>query len=501
MGFPTAVEPSWQNLIPTPKAIVVSKIPSRLKYRYKTEPFSHQKRALKKLVMLNGKAGLLMEMGTGKTKVAIDFAGIGFYNFEVRRVLVVAPLSVLGVWPRQIRQHSGAPSRIFRLTGPTTDRVRLLKRISQSSKSDILTYVVINYEGIWRESDEGSIRDLLVQWKADLVIWDECHRLKSPTSKQSRAAYVISQSARFRLGLTGTHITKSPLDVFGQFRAIDDKVFGSNWYSFRFTYGVWGGFGKFQLRGYRHLRTLITKVRENSFRVKKEDCLDLPPKLFQTVPVTLSEKAEILYRKMAKEMIIEIEDTHATAAIVLVKLLRLSQITSGFVKDVDGNIKVFDDNKLNTCMDLVDDLLEEDHKVVIFVRFRNDIERIKEKLVARKVQHAILSGSVPVAQRDSLVARFQRDPDLKVFIAQVQAGSLGIELYAADTAIFYSLDYNAANYWQAQDRIHRHGQTKKVTYYHLVVPRSIDQIVLQTLKEKGDLAQTIIHTPRRLLEL
>jgi SNF2 family DNA or RNA helicase len=245
---------------------------------------------------------------------------------------------------------------------------------------------------------------------------------------------------------------------------------------------------------------LITKVRANSFRVKKEDCLDLPEKLFQTVPVTLSEKAAKLYREMAKEMIIEIEDTHATAAIILVKLLRLSQITSGFVKDIDGNIKVFDESKLNTCMDLVDDLLEEDHKVVIFVRFRQDIERIKEKLLLRKVQHAILSGSVPPSKRDSLVARFQSDPDLKVFIAQVQAGSLGIDLTAADTAIFYSLDYNAANYWQAQDRIHRIGQTRKVTYYHMVVPRSIDQIVLQTLKEKGDLAQTIIHTPRRLLD-
>lgn len=442
-----------------------------------------------------------MEMGTGKTKVAIDWAGIGFYNLDVRRVLIVAPLSVLGVWPRQIRQHSGAPSRIFRLEGSTVRRTELLTRIINSPDNEKLTYLIINYEGIWREPDRGpGIKDLLIQWKPDLVIWDECHRLKSPTSKQSRAAYAISLVARYRLGLTGTHITKSPLDVFGQFRSINDKVFGSNWYQFRNFYGVWGGFGRFQLRGFRELPTLIKRVRANSFRVKKEDCLDLPPKLFETVPVTLSERASNLYREMAKEMIIEIEDTHATAAIVLVKLLRLSQITSGFVKDVDGNVRIFDNSKLDTCIDLVDDLLEEEHKVVIFVRFSSDIDRIKDKLLIRKVPHAILSGSVPVAKRDSLVQRFQTDPKLKVFIAQIQAGSLGIDLTAADAAIFYSLDYNAANYWQAQDRIHRIGQTKKVTYYHLVVPKSIDAIVLQTLKEKGDLAQTIIHTPRRLLD-
>jgi len=474
----------------------------KLKYTYKTEPFSHQKRALKKIVDLNGQAGLLMEMGTGKTKVAIDWAGIGFYNLEVRRVLVVAPLSVLGVWPRQIRQHSGAPARVFRLVGPTQDRVHLLKRIIASPKDDVLTYCIINYEGIWRELDRGpGIKELLIHWQPDLVIWDECHRLKSPTSKQSRAAFAISQSARYRLGLTGTHITKSPLDVFGQFRAINDKVFGTNWYQFKNTYGVWGGFGRFQLRGYRHLETLIRKLRGNSYRVKKEQCLDLPDKLFETVPVTLSQKAIDLYREMAKEMIIEIEESHATASIVLVKLLRLSQITSGFVKDVEGNIKVFDNSKLNTTMDLLDDLLAEDHKVVIFVRFVNDILRIKEELLKRKVRHAILSGSVPGNKRDGLVQQFQTNPEIKVFIAQTQSGSLGIDLTAADVAIFYSLDYNAANYWQAQDRIHRIGQTKKVTYYHMTVPRSIDAIILQTLKEKGDLAQTIIHTPRRLLDL
>jgi SNF2 family DNA or RNA helicase len=152
-------------------------------------------------------------------------------------------------------------------------------------------------------------------------------------------------------------------------------------------------------------------------------------------------------------------------------------------------------------MDLLGDLLEEDHKVVIFVRFIHDIEALRDQMIKRKIKYAILSGSVPGNKRDSIVQDFQTNPETKVFIAQTQSGSLGIDLTAADVAIFYSMDYNAANYWQAQDRIHRIGQEKKVTYYHMVVPRSIDAIVLQTLKEKGDLAQTIIHTPRRLLDL
>lgn len=474
----------------------------KLRYTYKTKPFSHQKKALKKLIDLRGKGALLMEMGTGKTKVAVDFAGIGFYNFNIRKVLVVAPLSVLGVWPRQIRQHSSAPARIFRLEGPTSDRIRVLRQILRSSSDDRLTYIIINYEGIWRENDRGtSIENLLIDWAPDICIFDESHRIKSPTSKQSRSASKIGAGSDMRLLLTGTAITKSPLDVFAQFRAMNSKVFGTNWYAFKFTFGVWGGYGKYQLRGYRNLKELIQKVRENSFRIKKEQCLDLPPKLFETVPITLPDRILRIYQKMAKEMIVEIEETHATAAIVLVKLLRLSQITSGFIKDVEGKIRLLDDSKLQTCLDLLDDLLEEEHKVVIFVRFRNDIARLGEALTKRKINHAILSGSVPPKQRDSLVEKFHDDSSLKVFIAQIQAGSLGIDLTPADVAIFYSLDYNAANYWQAQDRLHRIGQSRKVTYYHLIVPRTIDQVVLQVLKEKGNIAETIIHKPQRLLGL
>jgi SNF2 family DNA or RNA helicase len=472
----------------------------RLRYTYKTQPFAHQKRALAKLVKLEGKGGLLMEMGTGKTKVAIDWAGIQFYNNGLRRVLIVAPLSVLGVWPRQIRQHSAAPSRIFRLEGSTNTRARNISRIMRAPVDDRITYILINYEGIWRQPDRGkSIEELLKKWKPDLVVFDESHRIKSPTSKQSKAAFRISQVAGNRLLLTGTPVTKAPLDVFAQFRAVDPEIFGTNWSAFKYTYGIWGGFNRYQLKGYRHVVELVDKVRKNSFRVKKQDCLDLPDKLFETVPVQLGEQAMEFYKKMAKEMIIEIEETHSTAAIVLVKLLRLSQITSGFVKDIDGNVRIFDDSKLNTCLDLVQDLLEEEHKVVIFIRFKADIERLAIALRLKKVRYAILSGSVPVSKRDSLVEEFRNDPSLKVFIAQIQAGSLGIDLTASDTAIFYSLDYNAANYWQAQDRLHRIGQTRKVTYYHLVVPRTIDQIVLSILKEKGNVAEAIIHRPRRLL--
>lgn len=442
-----------------------------------------------------------MEMGTGKTKVAIDWAGIGFYNFNTRRVLVVAPVSVLGVWPNQIRLHSDVPAKIYRLQGSTRERSNALSHILQHPDQKRLTWVIINYEGIWRETDRGpSIEELLIKWKPDLIVFDESHRIKSPTSKQSKSAAKIAATVNHRLLLSGTPITKSPLDIFGQFRAMSPDVFGTSWRRFKFGYGIWGGYNGYQLRGYRNINELSRRIRANSFRIKKEQCLDLPPKLFETVPVTLPDSIRAMYRQMAEEMIIELEDTQATAAIVLVKLLRLAQITSGFVKDVEGNIKIFDDSKLNICMDLLKDAVEEGHKVVVFVRFVTDYQRISAALTQARINHRILSGSVPPNRRDSIVQEFAESDDVRVFVAQIQAGSLGIDLTAADVAIFYSLDYNAANYWQAQDRLHRHGQSQKVTYYHLVAPGTIDRIALRVLQEKGDIAQAVLHNPKVLLE-
>lgn len=465
----------------------------KLRYTFKTPPYSYQKRALAKIAKLDGRAGLWMEMGTGKTKIAIDWVGISYYNFKLWRVLVVCPISVLRVWEQQIKLHCPVPSLVYICEGSTAEKLQVLKG-SRRSDWDGIKWVLINYEAIWRQP----IEEKLMGW-ADLVICDESHRIKSASARQSRSAARLGREAKMRLALTGTPITKSPLDAFGQFRFIDPEVFGTNWFRFKNHFGIWGGFGRYKILGYKNLPELISKVRANTFRIKKEQAIDLPDKVFLDVPVTLSEKAMKLYKRMAEDMIIEIEETHATAAIVLVMLLRLSQITSGFVKDIEGQIRVFDDSKLKACLDLIEDMLAEDQKVVIFARFRNDIERLSASIWDRFERHPlILSGSVPGRDRNTLVQKFHDDPDEKIFIAQIQAGSLGIDLTPASVGIFYSLDYGFANYVQAQDRLHRIGQKNKVTYYHLVVPKTIDTLTLRILKEKGDIAHAIVHDPRIL---
>lgn len=469
------------------------------RYTYKTQPFSHQKKALNKVFKRDGVAGLFMEMGTGKTKVAIDWAGIGYHNYGVKRVLVAAPLSVIPVWSMQIKAHSPVPTKVIDVSSMSTrSRIAMLYAAEKYSKKypDRQVWILINYEGLWREGKRTSVPDRLIAFAPDLMICDESHRIKSATARQSKAAYKIGRSARHRLILTGTPITKNPLDLFGQFRFLDPGIFhpyGKNWSKFSHRYAIFGGFGGFQIKGYKNLQELVTRTRESSYRVKKADCLDLPEKLFQDIEVTLSPRERKYYDEMAEQMIIEIEETNATAAIVLVKLLRLSQITSGFVKDIEGNIRVFGDTKLKTTIDLLEDILEEGQKVVIFTRFRTDIQRLSETIRKRfDIAPLILSGSVPGDQRNSIVQRFAKD-EHPVFISQIQAGSLGIDLTPASVAIFYSVDYNAANYWQAQDRLHRQGQTKAVTYYNIIAKDTVDREVFQALAEKSNLAERIIH--------
>ena len=480
--------------------------PKPLKYRYKTAPFAHQKKALNRIIKLNGRCMLAMEMGTGKTKVAIDWASICYRNYGLRRVLVVAPVSVLSVWKRQIRQHSPVPARIGLLSGPTTDKARLVRGMTKHPYEKGIDWVIVNYESLWRDVGRERLEDVIQKWQPDLVIADESHKIKHSTSKQSKSLSRLGDAVPMALALSGTPITKSPLDVFGQFRFLNSAVFGTRWGEFKTEYGVWGGLSGFQLKYVKNLPRLKKKVRANSYQVRKEQCLDLPPKLGDIsdpsgpniVPVELPDAIMTLYRDMAQKMIIEFEDEKLTASIILTKLLRLSQITSGHITNTEGVTRILHDYKVRAGTDLIKDMVEQEEKVVVFTRFRADYQRLAASLAAAKIDFSVLSGDVPASQREGLVSTFQSSRSKMVFVSQIASGSLGIELTAASHCLFYSWDYRWDHYVQASDRIHRQGQTRSCTYYHLVVPRTIDELSLGILMKKGNLAKYIIHDPHIL---
>lgn len=442
-------------------------------------------------------AALLMEQGTGKTLTAIAAAGRRYLDGDIRKVLVVAPASVVPVWQNEFKKYADFPFEIETLTGAVAAREAVLRSWRVPNQAGALMIAVTNYEAVWR------MEDALLAWGADMVIADEMQRIKSPSARQSKAMHRIGAAVKYRLGLSGTPIVNKPLDVFSQYKFLAPNIFGNSFYAFRARYAIMGGYGRHEVVGYKNMDELQEKLHSIAYRVTKAEALDLPEAVDQTLYCDLEPAAKNIYRQLARQAVAELgAGRQITAQIVLTKLLRLSQLTGGFVRTDDGEVRHISSAKLALLRELLADLLEhQDRKVVIFARFVPELTAIRRILEVEGIKHSYIAGNVVMSDRGAEVERFQSDPACRVFLAQTRAAGLGITLTAADTAIFYSLDYSYADYDQARARIHRAGQNKKCTYIHLVASGTVDEKVLAALAEKRDVAEQIVDTWRELLHV
>lgn len=458
----------------------------------KTRPFQHQVAAYNIALQMPA-AALLMEQGTGKSLAALAVAGRRFLKGEVKRLLIVAPSSVVPVWPREFDVHADFPFEIQALQGPVAKREEAL--LNWPPDPELLQVAVVNYEATWR------MIDALATWRPEMIICDESQRIKTPSARQSKAMHQLGRRAKYRLILTGTPITQGPLDFFSQYKFLDPSIFGNSYYAFRARYAILGGYEKRQVVAYQNLPELVRKAHSVAFRVTKAEALDLPEQIDQLRYCELEPKAMRLYWQLAKQSIAELsEERVVTAANVLARLLRLSQVAGGFLGDGEGGIEQVSKSKLSLLEETLDDLLEAGKKVVIFARFLPEMGAIERILLKKKVDYARIAGDVSMASRGEEVRRFQEDPGCRVFLAQIQTAGLGITLHAADTAIFYSLDYSFANYEQARARIHRIGQRNACTYIHLVAKDTVDEKVLAALQSKKNVADEVVDGWRKILE-
>src|SRR5690606_13013490 len=250
---------------------------------------------------------------------------------------------------------------------------------------------------------------------------------------------------------------------------------------------------------YKNLEELVEKVSQIAFRVRKDECLDLPDTLDQFRYIQLEPKARALYHEMLKKAIIKFsEEEQVTAPIILTELLRLQQITGGFLPVGDG-IRQVSKTKLEALRDVLEDLKDAGKQVVVFARFRPEVEAIAKVAEELGFTTFTLTGETSTEDRGRGIRDFQ-EGQIQVFIAQIATGGLGITLTAADTAIFYSTDFSLANYDQAKARLHRIGQKRPVTYIHLVVKGSIDEEVIRRLAKKQDLARLVVDELRKIRE-
>ena len=439
----------------------------------KTKCFEHQTLGYH-LVACSDGYYLAWEMGSGKSKTVVDVVCMQ----KLGRTLIICPKSVIPTWQEQFAKHgTDAPRVVLLQKGSIRKRTELVSRLQPP-------YVlVINYEAVWREPFGKWA--LSLNW--DLVVADELHRGKFPNGKASRFLEKLSYIASKRIGLSGTPMPHSPIDLFAQMRFIDAGVFGLSYPAFRDRYAKMGGFGGKQVIGFKNLEDLHERFYSVADRVTKDEVLDLPEQQHVNRIVELSPKARKIYHDLETALVANVEDGIVTASNALVELLRLQQITGGSVKTTDDYYRIVDKSKKEALEDLVTDMPPNDH-LVVFARFHEDLNRIEEVTLKSGREYFELSGRV---DNHWEWKKAERGPILGV---QIRAGSLGVDLTAARMAVFYSVGFSLGDYEQALSRIHRQGQHRNVLYVHLVAADTVDEKIYKALKSKKNVVEYILET-------
>lgn len=501
MQFDERLQHMADHMAPPPAASETMPEYELAKMPVKVTPYRHQVKAYNLGISIDNVA-LLMEMGTGKTLTAIGIMGRRYLSKQVNRVLVVCPLSVCSVWQSELQGMADFPVDILIPVGGSAAKAAQFKAFRfQAAKG--VKIVVLNYESCWRP-------EILKQLKAycpDMIIADESQRIKNPNAKQSKALHELGDKAPYKLILSGTPVMNSPMDFWSQYRFCKSDLFDSSFFAFKARHAIVGGYEDREIIGYRDLDVLASKAHSIASRVTKREALDLPETVNVRRTFALEPESRRVYDRLSADMVAELEDIGKVAAPhVITRILRLSQITGGFVtvEQPDGTSEStpVSHAKLNALRDELQDLADTGKKVVIFARFRAEIEAITKVAsdVYGKDAVRMVWGDTKMDERGKYVKAFQNDPSVRVFVAQIATAGLGITLTAADTAIFYSCDYSYANHEQAKARIHRIGQRNICTYIYLIAEDTVDEAVLQALENKKSLADLVVDRWRSLLK-
>lgn len=446
---------------------------------------------------INKGFGLLFEMGCGKTLTAIAIAGAGYQMGKVERLLIVAPTSVVAVWPKELQEYAKFKYTCKTLLGEKKQRI---KQIDDLLKFPFkaLKVAVINYESTWRPE----ILEKLKEFDADMVIADESQRIKTYDAAQSKAMHELGDQARYKLILSGTPVQTAAIDIWSQYRFLDKTVFGDNFFKFRGRYAIMGGYGNKKIVGYKDLEGLIKKEHSIAFRVTKDEALDLPEQTFETRKIQFNQKEKNLYERIKKDSYAELDGGgHITATTVLTRLLRLQQLAGGFlVQDDAQKPQLVSRAKLDTLGDIIEDyVIGSGKKLVIFARFIAEVKAIMElasKVLPKELKQVAIYGDIKKEDRGDIVKQFQEDPKTVLFIGQIDTAGTGITLTAADTCVYYSKNFNYATYSQSLSRIHRIGQRNCCTYIDLEIEGTIDELISKALSRKEDMAKTVVDNWR-----
>ena len=469
-----------------------------MNYKFKTKPYAHQLTALEKS-WDKTEYGYFMEMGTGKSKVLVDNMAMLYDKGRINGAIIVAPKGVYRNWlSQEIPNH--LPSHIqpkmvlwTALTSKTKDKeYRLLFETGHD-----LHILIMNVEALSTKKGLEFATKFMSCHKTMIAI-DESTTIKNPSAKRTKAILKLGKEATYRRILTGSPVTKSPLDLFTQCGFLNSYLLGyDSFYAFRNRYAnmIDRNFGgrRVQLIGsYKRLDELAEKLKVFSYRVLKEDCLDLPDKVYIRREVDLTEEQSKAYSSMKSAALASLNGKMATAPHILTQMMRLHQITCGHLKNDDGTITEIKNNRLKELVNLLDEV---EGKVIIWANYVHDIEHIVKTISDEFGSDSIVQyyGAIPAEQRQENIEKFQ-DPKSKArfFIGNPQTGGYGITLTCANTVVYYSNGYDLEKRLQSEDRAHRIGQKKSVTYVDFIAPKTVDEKIVKALRSKMNIANQIM---------
>jgi|TARA_R110002012_G_scaffold105387_7_gene246325 SNF2 family DNA or RNA helicase len=469
-----------------------------MRYKFKYTPYAHQLEALKNS-WNKEEFALFMDMGTGKSKVLIDNISILYDQGKIEGALIVAPKGVYRNWERaELPTH--LPDHIISdivLWNPSQTKTQIEKQQSLFHTSDNLKIFLMNIEAFSTKKGYEIAQKFLTYNTCCMAI-DESTTIKSKSAKRTKNIIKLGKLARYRRILTGSPVTKSPMDLYTQCEFLSPFILGhSSFYSFQNHYAIIqrrnvGSHSFNHVMGYRNLSELTEKLKEYSFRILKEECLDLPDKVYTKRMVELTDEQKIVYDNLKKYALALIEEGSITPSTMLTQILRLQQICSGHVKLDDGELKHFKTNKLVELDNVTDEIRG---KVIIWANFTQDIKSIVKLLHDKYGPDSVVSyyGETPSEVRQEIVEEFQDlQSRVRFFVGQPRTGGYGLTLTSARTVIYYSNGYDLEVRLQSEDRAHRIGQVNKVTYIDIITEKTVDEKILKALRSKIDISSQVL---------
>ena len=468
-----------------------------MNYKFKTKPYKHQLDALEKSWNKETFA-YFMEMGTGKTKVLIDNLSVLYDHGKINGALIIAPKGVIGTWynqeiPTHLADHVEYKSVLWQSNINQKQQDKLDTLFESGEDLHIL---IMNVEALSSEKGTKFATKFLNCHKTLMAI-DESTTIKNPKAKRTKNILDLSKISKYRRILTGSPVTKNPLDLYSQCEFLSPWLLNfASYYSFRNRYAEMkqvnvAGRTIQLVAGFKNLGELSDSVKSFSYRVLKEDCLDLPKKIFMKRVIELTKEQKKVYEQMKKEALAMMNGKVVSTANVLTQLMRLQQITCGhFVAD-DGSTQKIKNNRINELMDVLEEV---EGKAIIWAHYQYDIKAIIEEIKKVYGPGSVVDyyGKTPQDKRQPNIKKFQGKNGTRFLVGTPQTGGYGITLTQAHTVIYYSNGYDLEKRLQSEDRAHRIGQTKPVTYVDIIAEDTVDNKIVKALRKKVNIASEVM---------